>query len=70
MRNADKKMIGYLMLYLIGCIIALLLLKVANDIGSYWINVSWAFAVWYGIESICLFDLIKEWKIERKKEVN
>jgi len=55
-------------MWIVVTIITLVFLKLANDVGSYWINVSWATAVWFGIETVLLFQILDEWKEERKKK--
>ena len=52
----------YTIMWILITLVALIMLKLANDIGSYWINVSWATGVWFGIETILFLDIIKRWK--------
>lgn len=53
-------------MWVVTTIITLIFLKLANDVGGYWINVSWAMAVWFGIETILFMQIIEEWKEEKK----
>lgn len=62
-----KKIIKYGLMWITTIIITLIFLKLANGIGGYWINVSWAMAVWFGIETVLFLQIIEEWKEERKK---
>ena len=63
-----KKIIKYGLMWVIVTIITLAFLKLANDVGSYWINVSWATAIWFGIETTLLFEIIKEYSESKKHE--
>ena len=50
------------LMYIFVVIVSLVSLKLANDIGGYWINVAWVIGVWFGIETILFLDWIKEYK--------
>ena len=52
--------------WIIIVISSLIFLKLANDVGSIWINVSWAFGVLFGIESVLYLRIIEEYKKEKK----
>ena len=62
-----KKIVKYGLMWIVATIIAFISIKLANDIGNYWINVSWAIAIWFGIETILFYQLIEEWKENKIK---
>ena len=57
-----KLLIKYSLMFVFVTVMSLLFLKLANDYGGYWINVSWAMGVFFGIEFILFMGLIKEYK--------
>lgn len=61
-----KKIIKYGLMWIVATIISLAFLKLANDVGSYWINVSWATAVWFGMETSLLFEIIRAYNETKK----
>lgn len=54
-------------MFIITLVLALVFLRMANDYGSYWINVSWAVAVLFGIETTLYLNIIQEWKKSKEK---
>jgi hypothetical protein len=62
MKGKMKKMVTYSLMWFVATILSLIFLKFANDVGSYWINVSWAFGVWFGFVTVSYLEIIKDWK--------
>lgn len=63
-----KKIIKYLLMWSIVLLITLSFLKLAieTQMGA-WIKVAWATSFWFGVQTILLFQILDEWKEERKK---
>ena len=61
-----KKIFIYAIMWVVSTIMSLGFLKLANEFGGYWINVSWAFGILLGIESSLFFQIIIEWEKECK----
>ena len=57
-----KKIIKYGLMWITTLVLSLVFLKLANDVSSFWINISWAAGVWFGIETILYHQVIDEWK--------
>jgi TRAP-type uncharacterized transport system fused permease subunit len=66
LKNGEKKkerpLIKCSIMLIIAIMISLVFLWLANNKGSYWINASWAAAVWLGMEIVLFFEMIKERK--------
>lgn len=63
-----KKINKYGIMYFISTIVTLIFLKLANDRGSYWINVAWCLGVLWGMQTVHFYDLIEIQKIWKKKD--
>ena len=57
-----KKIIKYSLMWITTLVFSLVFLKLANDVSSFWINISWVTGVWFGIETILYHQVIDEWK--------
>jgi len=62
-----KKIIKIGLMWVVAVIMSLCFLKLADEIGKPWINVSWAVAVWFGIETVLFWNVIEEWKKDKLK---
>lgn len=60
-----KKIVKYGLMWIVVTIVTVVFLKLANDVGGCWINISWATAILFGIETVLFFQIIEEWKIQR-----
>lgn len=62
-----KKIIKYGLMWIVAAALSLVFVQLANDIGGSWINLSWVMGVWFGIETILMWELIQEYKLEHSK---
>ncbi len=62
------KIVKFGLIWIAATVIALVFLKLANELGSYWINASWATGVWFGIETILFLNILEEHKENKQKE--
>jgi len=62
-----KKIIKHGLMYVASIFITLSFLKLANDAGSIWINIAWAYGVLFGIETVLFMQIIEEWKKKESK---
>ena len=61
-----KKIIRYGIMYIIVIVVTIMCLDLANDYGSYWINIAWVTGIWYGIETMLLYQIVLEWKNKKR----
>lgn len=54
-------------MWIVAATLSLIFLQLANDVGGSWINLSWGIGIWFGIETVLMWELCKEYKLEKKK---
>jgi hypothetical protein len=63
-----SKLIRYVLMWGIATVITLIFLKLANDTGQeLWINLSWLTGFWFGVETLLLFEILKEYSDDKKE---
>lgn len=55
-----KKITRFGIYFIISTVCTLYMLKLANDVGGLWINISWAFGVMWGLEVVGFWEAIQE----------